>query len=166
VGLFYFGVKFIRYALRSWTPSFLQKGYGLAGDEAGYLSTVFDVAGFLGVITAGFVSDKLFESRRAKVAFLMLLGMLVGTALLCVLGSVSVLLFTLCIAVVGFMLYGPDALLTGAGAIDVGSPRVALQAAGIINGMGSVGSVVQEGGARGWRKRVSSRASSRPATAT
>lgn len=152
VGAFYFGVKFIRYALWSWTPYFLQKGYGLQGDEAGYLSTVFDVGGFLGVITAGFVSDKLFASRRAKVAFFMLLGMLGGTALLYFFGGVSVVLFSCCIALVGFMLYGPDALLTGAGAIDVGSRRVALQAAGVINGMGSVGSVVQEGVvARVWR---------------
>lgn len=144
IGAFYFGVKFIRYALWSWTPYFLQKSYGLAGHEAGYLSTVFDVAGFLGVITAGVLSDKLFGSRRAKLAFLMLLGMLAGTAALFVVGSLGVVWFAACLALVGFMLYGPDALLTGAGAIDVGSRRVALTAAGIINGMGSIGSIVQE----------------------
>lgn len=144
LGAFYFGVKFIRYALWSWTPYFLQKSYGLDGPSAGYLSTVFDVAGFLGVITAGFLSDKLFHSRRAKLAFLMLLGMLAGTAALYTVGSLGVVWFAACLAVVGFMLYGPDALLTGAGAIDVGSRRVAITAAGIINGMGSIGSIVQE----------------------
>jgi sugar phosphate permease len=45
---------------------------------------------------------------------------------------------------IGFFLYGPDALMTGAGAIDVGSARTAVLAAGIINGMGSIGSLVQE----------------------
>ncbi len=144
IGAFYFGVKFIRYALWSWTPYFLQKSYGLEGGEAGYLSTVFDVAGFLGVITAGVLSDKLFGSRRAKLAFFMLLGMLLGTVALFVVGSFGVVWFAACLAVIGFMLYGPDALLTGAGAIDVGSRKVALTAAGIINGMGSVGSIVQE----------------------
>jgi len=44
----------------------------------------------------------------------------------------------------GFMLYGPDSLLSGVGAIDVGSQRGALTAAGIINGMGSAGPIVQE----------------------
>jgi sugar phosphate permease len=144
VGCFYFGVKFVRYALWSWTPYFLQKNYGLAGDDAGYLSTVFDLAGFAGVITAGFVSDKLFESRRAKVAFLMLLGMLGSCGLMVTIGATSVPAFALSLAIVGFMLYGPDSLLTGAGAIDVGSRKTAVAAAGIINGMGSMGSVVQE----------------------
>jgi sugar phosphate permease len=44
---------------------------------------------------------------------------------------------------VGFTLYGPDALMTGAAAQDIGGRGTAL-AAGIINGMGSVGAVVQE----------------------
>lgn len=144
VGAFYFGVKFIRYALWSWTPYFLQKSYGLAGDDAGYLSTLFEAAGFLGVVCAGYASDRWFASRRAKVAFTMLLGMCVGTAALYLTGSLGVVWFAACLALVGFMLYGPDALLTGAGAIDVGSRRVALASAGVINGMGSVGSIVQE----------------------
>ena len=45
---------------------------------------------------------------------------------------------------IGFSLYGPDALMSGAGAMDVGSPRQAVAAAGIINGMGSCGAVLQE----------------------
>ena len=52
--------------------------------------------------------------------------------------------FGICLALVGFTLYGPDALMTGAGAMDIGSRRGAVLAAGIINGMGSVGSVVEE----------------------
>jgi sugar phosphate permease len=52
--------------------------------------------------------------------------------------------FAVILGVIGFSLYGPDALMAGAGAIDVGSPKRAVAAAGIINGMGSVGSVLQE----------------------
>ena len=144
VGAFYFGVKFVRYALWSWTPFFLQKNFGLAGDEAAYLSTVFDLSGFLGVVVAGFVSDRLFESRRAKVAFFMLVGMVASCALMYTLGAVAVGWFAVTLGFVGFTLYGPDSLMSGAGAIDVGAPRTAIAAAGIINGMGSVGAVVQE----------------------
>ena len=59
-------------------------------------------------------------------------------------GSVPLIVFGVGLSVVGFMLFGPDALLTGAGAMDLGSKRTALAAAGIINGMGSVGSMAQE----------------------
>ena len=44
----------------------------------------------------------------------------------------------------GFMLYGPDSLISGVGAIDVGTKRGALVAAGIINGTGSIGPIFQE----------------------
>ena len=56
----------------------------------------------------------------------------------------SVTVFAVCLGLVGFTLYGPDALMSGAGAMDIGSRRGAVMAAAVINGMGSVGSVVQE----------------------
>ena len=144
VGAFYFGVKFVRYALWSWTPYFLEKNFGLAGDEAGYLSTVFDAAGFAGVLCAGFLSDRLFGGKRTTISLLMLVGMVGGCAIMYFFGGTSVLFFAISLGVVGFMLFGPDSLLTGAGAIEIGSPKIALAVAGIINGVGSIGSVLQE----------------------
>ena len=41
-----FFVKFVRYALWSWAPYLLETKYGMKGNEAGYLSTLFDVGGF------------------------------------------------------------------------------------------------------------------------
>jgi sugar phosphate permease len=144
VGCFYFGVKFVRYALWSWTPYFLEKNFNLAGDDAGYLSTVFDIAGFAGVIFAGVISDKLFNGKRTPISLIMLVGMTLACGCMYLFGSTSVGFFAITLGMVGFMLFGPDSLLTGAGAIEIGSPRTALAAAGIINGIGSIGSVVQE----------------------
>lgn len=144
VGGFYFFVKFIRYALWSWTPFFLNKNYGLQGDDAGYLSTLFDLAGIAGVIVTGFLSDKVFKSRRAGVSLLMMVALMISCLLMTWLGTLSVPVFAVCLAMVGFTLYGPDALMTGAAAMDIGSRRGATLAAGVINGVGSAGSVVQE----------------------
>lgn len=144
VGGFYFCVKFIRYALWSWAPYFLQLNFGLKADQSGYLSTLFDVAGFFGVLCAGVASDRLFHSKRSIVAMIMLAGMTGGCLLMFYMGARSLTVFAISLALVGFMLYGPDSLITGAGAIDLGSREGALAAAAIINGMGAVGSVVQE----------------------
>ncbi len=144
IGVFYFGVKFVRYALWSWTPFLLERNFGLQPDQAGYLSTVFDFAGFLGVIVAGIVSDRLFRGKRTPPSFLMLIGMMAATALLYFVGGTSTLFFAICLGLIGFMLFGPDSLMTGAGAIEVGHPRMAVATAGIINGLGSLGSVVQD----------------------
>ena len=90
------------------------------------------------------MSDKLFGGRRALPSFIMLVGMMLGCAGLFGFGGSSTLVFGACLGVIGFMLFGPDSLLSGAGAVDIGSPRTAVAAAGIINGTGSLGAVVQE----------------------
>jgi sugar phosphate permease len=144
IGTFYFGIKFVRYALWSWAPFFLENNFGLAPDDAGYLATLFDLAGFAGVVVAGIMSDKLFGGRRALPSFIMLVGMMLGCAGLFGFGGASTMAFGACLAIIGFMLFGPDSLLSGAGAVDIGTPRTAVAAAGIINGTGSLGAVVQE----------------------
>lgn len=154
VGIFYFFVKFVRYALWSWAPYLLDTQFGLDADTAGYMSILFDLFGFAGAFFAGFMSDWLFQGRRTVISILMLVGMLIGCCVLFwagtmvdnpVFGPDTVLL--VCgagLSIIGFMLFGPDSLLTGAGAMDLGSKKSALAAAGIINGMGSVGSMTQE----------------------
>lgn len=144
IGVFYFFVKFIRYALWSWAPFLLETQYNLKGDAAGYLSTVFDVGGAFGVVLIGWLSDRFFGSKRTPVAFLFILLMVASCLLLYTAGTTSLTWFGISIGLIGFSLYGPDALMSGAAAIDVGDRRTATMAAGIINGMGSVGSVVQE----------------------
>ncbi|KAA3616334.1 MAG: MFS transporter [Calditrichaeota bacterium] len=144
MGLIYFCIKFLRYALWSWAPYFLNKNYLLAGDDAGYLSTVFDLAGFAGVIFAGFASDRFFKGKRALITFFMLGLMTLSFFLMYYRGATSLMYFTISMGCAGFMLYGPDSLISGVGAIDVGSKRGALVAAGIINGTGSIGPIFQE----------------------
>jgi len=144
VGAFYFCVKLIRYALWSWAPFFLERNYGLKVNQASYLSTAFDVFGVPGVVLTGWLSDRYFSSRRAGVSLLMTLLLLAACVGLATVGGSSVAAFAVCISLAGFSLYGPDALLTGAGAMDIGSRRGAMLAAGIISGVGSLGPIVQE----------------------
>jgi len=143
-GLTYFCLKFLRYALWSWAPLFIEKTFGVGGTVAGGLSVGFDVGGFAGVIVAGVVSDRIFKGRRSHTALIMILGLVASCVLLYTVGSTSMWAMALCFALVGFMLYGPDFLVSGAGAIDVGSKRGAIVAAGLINGIGSIGAILQE----------------------
>jgi sugar phosphate permease len=144
MGMIYFCIKFLRYALWSWLPWFLNKNFFMSEADAGYLSTVFDICGFAGVIAAGFLSDRIFKGKRAMLSFLMLTLMAVSFFILYFMGSTNLAVFTISIGFAGFMLFGPDSLLSGVGAIDVGSKEGALSAAGIINGMGSIGPIFQE----------------------
>ena len=141
---FYFFIKFIRYAVWSWSAYFLQENFGLTGARANVYSTVFDVTGALGIIATGWMSDRFFGSRRSGVALLMLVAMTGATALLMTFGGTSVGTFALLLGLVGFTLFGPDSILSGAAAIDIGGRHRALFATAVISGFGSMGPIVQE----------------------
>jgi sugar phosphate permease len=144
IGGFYFFAKLVRYAIWSWAAFFLERNYGLTGSAANVYSTAFDLMGIPGVWITGWLSDRYFGSRRGGVAFLMMCGMTLACGLLMRFGSTSVGVFAALLGLVGFTLYGPDALLTGAGAMDVGSRRAATFVAATISGFGSLGPIVQE----------------------
>ncbi|MBA2538418.1 MAG: MFS transporter [Deltaproteobacteria bacterium] len=144
VGGFYFFAKFVRYAVWSWSAYFLQENYKLSGAEANAYSIVFDLMGIPGVYFTGWISDRYLNSRRAGISLVMMLGMTVSCGLLMMFADSGVTIFVVLLGCVGFTLYGPDALLTGAGAMDIGGRRSATFAAAVISGFGSIGPVVQE----------------------
>ncbi|MFT3696665.1 MAG: MFS transporter [Kofleriaceae bacterium] len=141
---FYFFSKLVRYAIWGWATYFLSVKFGLTGKAANIYSITFDLCGIPGVILTGYISDKYFGSRRAGVALGMMIGMMIATFLLIMFGGTSVTAFVILLGMVGFFLYGPDALLSGAGAMDIGSRRAAQFAAAFISGIGSMGPIVQE----------------------
>ena len=153
MGLIYFGLKFLRYALDSWSALILGEQFGMSASRAGYLSAAFDWIGFLGVIAGGVWSDRIPGARRTPVIFWMALGCLGCTILMWFVGLSSATFFVVLLGMIGFTAMGPDSLLSGACAMDAGTRRQAALAAGIINGLGSIGPIVQEP-AIGWLKQT------------
>lgn len=141
-GAMYFLLKLTRYAILFWAPLYLVEHLELDAVSAGMAASWYDFVGFFGAVFAGYVSDRLFQARRFPVASLMLLGL----AVVCYFEPVLVRWGpygpALAMSLLGFMTYGPDTLMTGAGAIDIGTPRRAATAAGVINGMGSCGQLL------------------------
>ena len=138
----YFFLKMTRYAFLWWLPLYMVESAGYAEDEAGYTSVVFELAGFIGIVAAGYVSDKLMNSRRFPVACIMLFGLAVACFVYPSLAAQKGLFNIFGLSIIGIMTFGPDALMTGAGAMDIGSQKAAGMAAGIINGIGSIGAAL------------------------
>ena len=143
-GASYFFIKLIRYCLLFWLPYYLETVLKYRSDEAGYYSTSFEWGGVAGTIAIGWVSDRLRVVPRSMVCATSLVG-LAGAlfAYSAVGGSSHAANFAL-MALVGALLYGPDTLLSGAAAQDLGGKNAAALAIGMINGLGSVGAVSQE----------------------
>ena len=142
MGASYFCVKFLRYALDSWLPTFLDLQGMDKASAAGY-SSIFDFAGLAGAIVAGLLLDRVFKKQWIPVCLLMAIGCVLSYGLVLYFGTSPVLLAWL-FGGVGFMLYGPDTIICGAAAVAVAGERNALAAVGIINGIGSIGPIVQE----------------------
>lgn len=139
-GAAYFCLKMIRYSLWFWLPYYLETvGYGEI--KGGYMSIAFNAGGILGTITFGWLSD-FFLGRRARIALYGLPVLTVALWLYQIFGATSVTVNILLMALVGFALFGPDSILVGATAQDIGGRKAAASAAGIVNGIGSVGAIL------------------------
>lgn len=151
----YFCVKLVRYSLLYWMPYYLEKHVHLSSATAAHYCIFFDAGGVFGSVALGWLSDRLLRGRR-----LLLLSPL------CFLSGVSLLLLHWCslwgppgalpwLSQIGLLLAGaaiaaPDSVLGGAAAADacrdepVGEAEdLAATASCIVNGSGSVGSIVQ-----------------------
>jgi sugar phosphate permease len=139
-GASYFFIKFIRYALLFWLPYYLSVVLGYSGPLAGKVSTAFEIGGPVGVIVLGTLSDRVKMSRPALSA-LALVGLAGALLLYLNIAKLGVYANAVGFAAVGAFLFGPDALLSGASSQDAGGPLAAATATGMVNGIGSVGTV-------------------------
>ena len=142
-GASYCTIKFIRYALLFWLPYFLAKKRGYGEEQAGYVSTAFEVGGVVGVITLGIASDRLKRYSRSLLSAVGLVALTLALLSYSRIDSSSTWTNVIGLALIGAALFGPDALLSGAASQDAGGPHAAATAAGFVNGMGSVGAVLE-----------------------
>ena len=134
-------VYVVRFAILDWGPSMLQD-MGLSQALSGWTVGIFEVAGCLGMIFAGYVSDKFFNSRSQRVcAIEMVLVALCLVALHFIQDMHSPVLFLIVLALAGFFLYGPQALL-GVIASNEVSKKAASSAVGIIGFMSYLSTLI------------------------
>jgi sugar phosphate permease len=143
LGSAYFFLKLIRYSILFWLPYYLNKVLGYSRESAGYHSMSFEIGGIIGAIAVGAISDRYFPGRRRQMAAVMCVALALSLLLYVQLAAVSGLWNFIGMAMVGFCLFGPDNLVSGAAAQDLGGKYNVARAAGFINGMGSMGAVIQ-----------------------
>jgi OPA family sugar phosphate sensor protein UhpC-like MFS transporter len=137
----YFSIKLTRYAFIFWGPKYVEECLGSNASVSTMTATAMPFGGLVGVIAAGYVSDKLFGSRRAPVIILSLLMaaplMLIGLTQIHSVWVMAGFFF-----LVGAFLFGPDSMISATAATDFGTKRGAGTAIGCINGIGSIGGIL------------------------
>jgi sugar phosphate permease len=139
----YFAIKLIRYSLLFWLPYYLADELHYSASMAGYVSTGFEVGGTLGVVGMGLLTHRLRHVSRPLLASVTLLGLALALIVYQRVGALGPWPNALSLCLVGACLFGPDSIISGAAAQDAGGPHAAATATGMVNGIGSVGAVLQ-----------------------
>ena len=140
----YFGLKLIRYSLLFWLPFYLHEALGYDEGTAGYLSMTFEVGGIFGAIGTGWASDRFFRTARVRLLVPMLLLLAVALVAYQLGAAHGLWVNGSLMALVGALVVGPEALMTTAIPQDLGGSKGAASAAGIINGLGACGAMLQD----------------------
>ena len=108
-----FFVYVIRFAVLDWGPTFLREHCAMSPEWAASTVIIFELFGVVGMLVAGWISDKVFGGRATRTCLFCMLGTLVAIlgfiALQTAGASPIMLLFVL--ATAGMFIYGPQALI-------------------------------------------------------
>jgi OPA family sugar phosphate sensor protein UhpC-like MFS transporter len=140
LAIVYFLVKPTRYLLLYWSPVYVNALLGTGTASSGVLGSMFDLAGPVGTLAGGFISDGLFRSKRMPICVIALFLLAIFMATFRYLPLTRLAIGT-GFFIIGFLIYIPDSLVAGAASIDFGTKKGASTASGLVNGLGSIGQV-------------------------
>lgn len=134
-------VYIVRFAILDWGPSMLTD-MGLSPELTGWTVAIFEVAGCAGMLCAGYISDRFFKSRSQRVcAIEMGLVALCLVALHFIQDADMPVMFLIILALAGFLIYGPQALV-GVTAANIATKKAASSAVGLIGLMSYLSTIV------------------------
>lgn len=104
-------IYIIRAALNDWTPIFLMETRQFSYASACSCVTWFEIGGAVGMLVAGWLSDRVWNGKRGPANFFFSLGMFASLAIFWFYPQTSLLWNSLIIAMIGFFLFGPQMLI-------------------------------------------------------
>ena len=143
-------VYVVRFAVLDWGPTFLQnRSNPLSPELAGWTIAIFEIAGCVGMLCAGLISDHVFSGKAHRVCAIEMALVAICMVILHFLPeTASPILVLLVLSAAGFFLYGPQALL-GVTAFKQATKKASATAVGFI-GLMSYASVLVTGVGLGW----------------
>jgi OPA family glycerol-3-phosphate transporter-like MFS transporter/OPA family sugar phosphate sensor protein UhpC-like MFS transporter len=143
-----FFVYAVRYGFVNWASKYLYSAKGVSLESAGGTMAAFEIAGLVGSLLAGWLTDRWFSGRRGPVcvAYMGLLSLMI--VLFWKLPTTSVTANVVMLIAIGFLVYGPQ-FLVGVMVTDLATKQAAASAIGLTGLFGYASGLVS-GYGFGW----------------
>ncbi len=142
-------VYFVRYGVVDWVPTYLQMAKGFSPKQSSTAWMLFELAAIPGTLLCGWVSDKVFRSRRAPATILFMALTLTGIVLYWLNMKGPVWVDYVALFTAGFFIYGP-VMLIGLHALELVPKKAAGTAAGFTGFFGYAFGSAAAGTGVGW----------------
>lgn len=140
ISLANFFVYILRFAILDWGPTLLKEMKHFPVHKGGWMVGAFEVSGIVGMLLAGWATDRVFKGRGARMCVFCMIGACVALLLFWQFGNTPTVA-TVFLALAGFFIYGPQALI-GITAANLATKRAAATAAGFTGLFGYASTLV------------------------
>ena len=138
-----FGFTMVRETFNNWIPTYLVEVTHMKKSDAALWSSLFPLFGGFSVLIAGFLSDRMGHTGRARI---ILGGLILATPALLALAYTnfngSPVLPIIAFGAIAFLMLGPYSFLAGAIGMDFGGKKGSATASGWIDGIGYIGGML------------------------
>lgn len=137
-----FLVYIVRFAVLDWGPTFLKEARGMSLAHAGWTVAVFEIFGILGTLFFGWITDRWLQGRAHRTCLFCMVGVAVFMGIFLVLPpQTPAWIMVLVLAMAGFCIYGPQALI-GIATANQATNRAAATANGFVGLFGYASGLV------------------------
>ena len=147
-----FFVYVVRFSVLDWGPKFLTEACSMSYEKAGIAVAAFEIMAIVGTLVAGWFTDKFFAGRSHRTCLLCMVGAGASMAAFYYFylnpGIVADELMIGVLAMAGFFVYGPQALI-GIAAANHATKKAAATANGLVGIFGYLSTAVSGFGI-GW----------------
>lgn len=125
LGFANFTINLVRFAVLDWGPTLLKESKGITLDHAGWMVAAFEIAGVIGMLAAGWVTDRFMKGRAPRTCVFCMAGAALFILIFWRLPATAPVWspFAALLAA-GFCIYGPQAL-TGVTAANISTKKLA-----------------------------------------
>lgn len=131
----------LRMGVLDWGPKFLTEDRGMNINAAAWAVAVFELTAIVGTIFAGWATDHLFKGKAHHMCLYSMIGASLFLGLFALLPQLPIVLSIALLALGGFCIYGPQALI-GIAAANHATKEASATANGLVGIFGYVGSAL------------------------